>query len=88
MAELKEQVAGAPKRLRVAIAAQDTTLAKDELEHLAQTFTYLQADRALRICRGLDMARHAGEWGLFSRALPLLESEAAALLERMKEGIE
>jgi signal transduction histidine kinase/DNA-binding response OmpR family regulator len=88
MAELKEQVAGAPQRLRIALAAQDTTLAKDELEHLAQTFTYLQADRALRICRGLDMARHAGEWGLFSRALPLLESEAAALLERMKEGIE
>jgi CheY-like chemotaxis protein len=88
MAELKEQVAGAPKRLRVAIAAQDTTLAKVELEQLVQTFMYLQADRALRICRGLDMARHAGEWGLFSRALPLLENEAAALLERMKDGAE
>lgn len=86
MAEMKEQIAGAPERLRTALAAQDTTGAHAELEHLKQTFTYLQADRALRICRGLDMARHAGEWGLFSRALPLLETEAAELLAQMQEA--
>jgi signal transduction histidine kinase/CheY-like chemotaxis protein len=82
VAELKAQVEGATKRLRTALAAQDTVSAQGDLDQLKRTFTYLDADRALRICRGLDMARHAGEWGLFSRALPLLESEVSALLER------
>ncbi|MFW2357573.1 ATP-binding protein [Hydrogenophaga sp.] len=82
LAELRDRVEGGQQRLRGALAAQDTVSAKAELEQLKQAFDYLEADRALRICRGLDMARHAGEWGLFSRALPLLESEVSAILVR------
>lgn len=73
------------QRLRVALERQDTVSAQKELERLKEAFAYFQAERALRISRGLDMARHAGEWGLFARALPLLESEIGALLARLAE---
>lgn len=71
------------QRLRVALEQQDTVAAQKELERLKEAFAYFQAERALRISRGLEMARHAGEWGLFARALPLLESELGALLARL-----
>ena len=83
---LQQQIAEGPRRLHTALVQQDTHSAKAELERLRETFIDLNADRALRICRGLDMARHAGEWGLFSRALPLLQSEIDALLIRLDEN--
>lgn len=85
---LVEQFIALQKQLRTALAARDTAAAQRELEHLRKMFACLDADRALRICRGLDMARHAGEWDLFSRALPLLESEMNALIVRLSEDAE
>lgn len=66
--------------LRSALSRQDGTAAQVELEALAEGLSVLQSERALRICRGLEMARHAKEWGLFARALPLLEQEINALI--------
>lgn len=86
LAQLVAQFAQGREKLRTALSEQDSSCAQQELEHMREMFTYMNADRALRICRGLDMARHAGEWDLFSRALPLLESEVTALLSRLSEG--
>ncbi|MDM7942372.1 MAG: ATP-binding protein [Hydrogenophaga sp.] len=83
LSSFQTDVPDSTRRLRVALEQQDTVSAQTELEKLKETFAYLQADRALRISRGLDMARHAGEWGLFARALPLLESEIGTLLARL-----
>ena len=81
-----KELAIAAQRLRIAFEHKDDMAARTELEKLKQTCTRLGADRALRISRGLDMARHAGEWGLFSRALPMLESELAVLQRRLDEN--
>lgn len=74
------------QNLRSALARQDATVAQVELEALAEGLAVLEAERALRICRGLDMARHAKEWGLFARALPLLEQEVEALITLLDRG--
>lgn len=72
--------------LRRALDRKDAGAAQVELETLSEGLSVLEAERALRICRGLDMARHAEEWGLFSRALPLLEAEIVSLIERLNGG--
>lgn len=74
------------KSLQSVLARQDQTAAQLELEALVEGLSVLKAERALRICRGLDMARHAGEWGLFARAFPLLKAEIAALIDRLGGG--
>lgn len=71
--------------MQVALAQHDSAAAKAELERLRELFVRVDADRALRICKGLEMALNAGEWGLFSRALPLLKSEVHALLTRLTQ---
>jgi len=83
MSGLMEQIAEGPKRLQVALAQHDSAAAKAELDRLRELFVRVDADRALRICKGLEMALNAGEWGLFSRALPLLKSEVDELLTRL-----
>lgn len=93
---LDEEITGAPpiakplgasmdlvemvSRLGSAIEGRDALAAQTELEQLKPALTQLKAERAMRICRGLDMARYAGEWGLCARALPLLQAEIATLL--------
>ncbi len=81
-----EELAIAAQQLRIALGNKDDMAARTELEKLKQTCIRLGADRALRISRGLDMARHAREWGLFARALPMLESELDALQRRLNES--
>jgi signal transduction histidine kinase/CheY-like chemotaxis protein len=66
--------------VRAAIAPRDSGLLQSRLEALQACLAELNAEHAMRICRGLDMARHAGEWGLVARAFPLLETELAGLL--------
>lgn len=80
--KLEQSASTSAQNLREALARRDAGAAKAELERLSNRLTTVGAERALRICRGLDMARHAGEWDLFARALPLLENEIASLLER------
>lgn len=82
-AKLSKQLSEGVQTLRRALTDQNSALAQEELDRLRKALAHLEADRALRICRGLDMARHAGEWGLFSRALPLFESEVGTLMTRL-----
>jgi signal transduction histidine kinase/CheY-like chemotaxis protein len=82
---LKRTILKKIKNLRLALSRKDSAAVQAELERLKGRLVDMGAERALRICRGLDMARHAGEWGLFSRALPMLETEIAARLSQLDE---
>lgn len=85
-AALQRPIANAPERLRALHAQQDTVGATTALEQLREASAHLEADKALRICRGLDMARHADEWRLFLRTLPFLESEVGITLKRLNDN--
>lgn len=80
--KLEQSALESAQKLRAALAQRDAAAAKGVLDLLARHLAAMGAERALRICRGLDMARHAGEWDLFARALPLLENEIAMLLKQ------
>ncbi|WP_159595245.1 PAS domain-containing hybrid sensor histidine kinase/response regulator [Hydrogenophaga sp. BPS33] len=85
-AHIQQTLERKTKSLQSALARRDPTAAQLELEALVEALSALRAERVLRICRGLEMARHAGEWGLFARAFPLLEAEIAALIGQLGSG--
>jgi CheY-like chemotaxis protein/HPt (histidine-containing phosphotransfer) domain-containing protein len=68
--------------LRLAHAAQSLAQVRDAMHSLANSLGLLPAERALRLCKGLELAARSGDWALCGRALPLLESEVRALLAR------
>jgi signal transduction histidine kinase/CheY-like chemotaxis protein/HPt (histidine-containing phosphotransfer) domain-containing protein len=72
--------------LRLAHAAQSLTQVRDAMHSLANSLGLLPAERALRLCKGLELAARSGDWALYGRALPLLESEVRALLARAFAG--
>jgi HPt (histidine-containing phosphotransfer) domain-containing protein len=72
--------------LRLAHAAQSMTQVRDAMHSLANSLGLLPAERALRLCKGLELAARSGDWALYGRALPLLESEVRALLARAFAG--
>ena len=39
----------------------------------------MTAERAARLAKGLELAALSRDWGLFERALPLMQAEAQAL---------
>jgi len=68
------------RELRQAQQGRDERAAMDHAHKLLTSLGLVQAERAIRLCRGLEMAARANEWNLFSKALPLLEAEVQALL--------
>jgi signal transduction histidine kinase/DNA-binding response OmpR family regulator len=86
-AALLVDIPDSARRLRLAFEQRDTPTMRNEFEKLNKAFAHLEADRAMRISRGLDMARNAGEWNLFARAWPLLESEMSEVLIRLREKL-
>jgi len=73
-------------RIRLLLQAgqeRDGKSAGRQIHLLIGSLQFMQADRATRIAKGLDMAQRANEWGLFSRALPLLRDELVGLRAAM-----
>ncbi len=71
-------VADLDERLRLLAKAgleRDGHIAGRQIHLLIGSLQFVQADRAIRIAKGLDMAQRANEWGLFNRAFPLLRDE-------------
>lgn len=68
------------RELRQAQQGRDERAAMDHAHKLLTSLGLVQAERAIRLCRGLEMAARATEWNLFSKALPLLEAEIQELL--------
>ena len=62
-----------------ALRTQDVDTIGRELHNLQSSLGYIGAARGIRLCRGLEMAAGAGEWGLFQRAQPLLHQELAQI---------
>lgn len=66
-----------------ALVSKNSLLALGAAHKLKATLGLLAAERGVRLSRGLEMAANAGEWGLYTKALPLMHSEVQQLLMRL-----
>ena len=80
---IQDEIAEGLVKLRRLLDVQDSLHAEGALAELKKQLSRFAAERAIRICNGLDMARHAGEWGLAAHALSLLEAEIQEALSRL-----
>jgi HPt (histidine-containing phosphotransfer) domain-containing protein len=63
-------------QLQTALRAQDAELAVAHAHGLKGSLGSMTAERGARLAKGLELAALARDWGLFERALPLMQSEA------------
>ena len=83
---IQEEIAESLVKLRRLLSVRDSLHAEGALAELKKKLSRFAAERAISICNGLDMARHAGEWGLAAHALSLLEAEIQEALNRLPSG--
>jgi signal transduction histidine kinase/DNA-binding response OmpR family regulator len=69
--------------LAQALAEKNAALAKEQAHLLCNSLALISAEREARLARGLEMAANAGEWGLFAKALPLLQENITQLREAL-----
>ena len=75
----RQQLVVHEQALTDALARQDATQACQHAHALKTSLASLTADRASALCNGLETAAHKGEWALFGRALPVLQTELKRL---------
>ena len=63
-------------QLQTALQARDTELAVAHAHGLKGSLGSMTAERGARLAKGLELAALARDWGLFERALPLMQAES------------
>jgi signal transduction histidine kinase/DNA-binding response OmpR family regulator len=63
-------------QLETALRGQDAELAVAHAHGLKGSLGSMTAERGARLAKGLELAALARDWGLFERALPLMQTEA------------
>jgi HPt (histidine-containing phosphotransfer) domain-containing protein len=80
---IESDVVARMQEIDAALQAKDGEAARSAAHKLMSTLGFIDGERGVRLCRGLEMAANAGEWNLFARALPLLRDEVRHLLTKL-----
>lgn len=81
---IESDVVARMQEIDAALQAKDADSARGAAHKLMSTLGFIDGERGVRLCRGLEMAANAGEWNLFARALPLLRDEVQHLLTQLR----
>lgn len=81
---IESDVVARMQEIDAALQAKDAASAQSAAHKLMSTLGFIDGERGVRLCRGLEMAANAGEWNLFARALPLLRDEVQHLLTQLR----
>jgi len=76
---MREDLTQRMVQLRIAAATQNADLACGQAHALKGSLATLTLDRGAALAGGLELAGRKSEWGLFARALSLLEEEAVRI---------
>lgn len=77
---LKASLAEEMGLLRTACEARSLEQVLFAIHRLNNSLALISADRATRLCKGLELSARSGDWALYQRALPLLEKEVLTSL--------
>ncbi|MBS3998255.1 MAG: response regulator [Hydrogenophaga sp.] len=69
--------------MQQALATRDTASAVAHAHGLKGSLGSMTAERGARLAKGLELAARSGEWSLFERALPLMQTEVRQINTRL-----
>jgi len=76
---LRADLAARQREMQRALEARDSASAVAHAHGLKGSLGSMTAERGARLAKGLELAARAGDWRLFERVLPLMQSEAQAI---------
>ncbi len=82
---MRADLASRQLELQQALEARDMSRAVAHAHGLKGSLGSMTAERGARLAKGLELAARSGDWPLFARALPLLQTEAYRIDQALAE---